>query len=662
MKLLTKKKKWVSAVVFTVGAFGFLAAMFGRFSTTDGFLTSAYLAAWFFAIASALLRFFVLDERLTHNGIFSVLLSVLLVGLIFAMMELMIGNTYEGLWVWSIRMNLLIIFLLCWFFYALTRRFALSIRIVTILCYIAALAEDMVLEFRGQPISALDLYSWQTAASVAGRYRYSFGADFWVATMLMLLIWSLAGLAQARFHSKLGYFTNLGICICCVCGFLYSFYETDLLEDLSIEDYHWNQKLALEENGVLLSLVYSTKYLMVDVADDYTPELALTTMQQYARRETPVSDVQPNIIAIMNESFADLSVVGEMQTTEDYLPFYHSLADADNAITGNLVVSTFGGGTCNTEYEFLTGGSMAFFPSGSVVYQQYIRDEVPSLVSTLKSQGYSTIAVHPFYSYCWNRKTIYPLLGFDDFLDINSFLDAHTMGGYMGNSVSDQSDYDKLIELYENKSEEERLFIFNVTMQNHGGYSDISGCDYNIGITDLSTSYTDAENYISLIRESDAQLQRLVEYFSNVDEPTILVFFGDHQPNLSDSFYNELYGTDAQSLELAQIQNKYKTPFVIWANYDIDEAQMGDLSANYLSTVLLETAGLKMPLYNRYLSLLRARLPVINMNGYATPDGTCYSFDETNNFSERIDGYRLVQYNLMFDLHNRLNEAFLIDD
>lgn len=660
MKFTGNKRKWVSTAILAVGSFGFLAAMCGRFNG-DVFDVRLYLFAWIFALCAVVLHCFEFSAKLTENLYFNILVSAAVCVPIFAMMEFMIGNTYGNLISWSVRFNIVLIFLLLWFLYSLSRRFCFSIRTTAVLCYIVGLAQDVILEFRGQPISALDIYSWQTAASVAGRYRYSFSKDFWVSTMLFLLIWTVAGLCRAKVKGKVSYFINLVVCLG-ACGiFFYGFYQTELLDRLGIKDYQWNQKLALEDNGALLSLVYSTKYLILEVDENYSPNTALEIMTQNARREKEASDTRPNIIAIMNESFTDFSVVGNLETNEDYLPFYHSLIGADNAITGNLVTSTFGGGTCNTEYEFLTGGTMAFFPSGSVVYQQYLRDALPSLVTTLESQGYSTAAVHPFYSHCWNRKKIYPLMGFDRFLDITAFEGARTMGGYMGNSVSDESNYDKLIEMYEEKEADERLFVFNVTMQNHGGYANISGCDWNIEITNFSGTYPDAENYLSLARESDAQLERLFDYFSKASEPTIIVFFGDHQPNLSDAFYAELYGIPETELSLAQIQNKYKTPFVIWANYDIDEATLGDLSANYLSTLLLETAQLQMPLYNRYLAQLKARLPVININGYATADGTYHSFEEETNSTNRVNGYRSVQYNLMFDAQNRLNEAFTLN-
>ena len=113
--------------------------------------------------------------------------------------------------------------------------------------------------------------------------------------------------------------------------------------------------------------------------------------------EHPSDNAQkPNIIVIMNEAFSDPSVLGDFTTNEDYMPFVHSLLDgADNTISGHLNVSVKGGNTANTEFEYLTGASMAFLPYGSIPYQQYVKKETPSMASYLSSLGYYTIAMHP---------------------------------------------------------------------------------------------------------------------------------------------------------------------------------------------------------------------------------------------------------------------------
>lgn len=632
-----------------------------RFVTESGFDALLYLLCFVYAGLAAGLKLLHLPEKLTAHPVFCTGVSLLLAIPIFAMVEFLNGNPFDNIQTWSKRFNVFLIWLLCWAVLAVSRRFWLSLRVTAVVCYVAALANDMVMEFRGQPISALDVYSWKTAASVADRYSYFFSSDFWVATTLLLLIWTLAGFARGRLRGKLVCGVNLAACVLGFGVFFYQFYETDMLENFDISDYLWNQKLAFQDNGVLLSLMYSTRYLMVDTPAGYSAQSAASILES-ATEETPADDVRPNIIAVMNESFADLSVVGELTTNVDPLAYYHSLIGQKNTYTGQLLISTFGGGTCNTEFEFLSGCSLAFFPSGSVVYQQYLnRAQMPSLVSTLNDQGYTSIAVHPFYAYCWNRSSVYPLLGFADFLDIKDFAGAQSIGGYMGNSVSDASDYEKLFELYESKGPDERLFLFNVTMQNHGGYSKISGCDEQVTISNLSQTYTSAENYLTLLKESDNQLKTLIDYFSQVEEPTILVFFGDHQPNLSDEFYDELYGSDPASRSLSEVQSKYKTPFFIWANYDIGSGELGTVSANYLSTLVLQAAGLKMPAFNQFLAQLYEEVPALNLNGYQTADGAEYSFEDVTDVSQRIAQYQTVQYNLMFDKKNLVDTGFVVD-
>ena len=117
----------------------------------------------------------------------------------------------------------------------------------------------------------------------------------------------------------------------------------------------------------------------------------------------------------MNEAFSDPSVLGDFTTNEDYMPFVHSLLDgADNTISGHLNVSVKGGNTANTEFEYLTGASMAFLPYGSIPYQQYVKKETPSMASYLSSLGYYTIAMHPYRAAGWDRNLVYPKLGFDE--------------------------------------------------------------------------------------------------------------------------------------------------------------------------------------------------------------------------------------------------------
>ena len=148
----------------------------------------------------------------------------------------------------------------------------------------------------------------------------------------------------------------------------------------------------------------------------------------------------------MNESFSDLGIVGNFETNEDYMPFVHSMQKGQkNTITGNLLVSTFGGGTANTEFEFLTGDTMAFLPFGCSPYQMYVKSEMPSLVGALEAQNYQTVAMHPYLSTSWNRPQVYQSFGFDEQCYEDSFpSDVERVRG----RVSDSASYKKIIELY----------------------------------------------------------------------------------------------------------------------------------------------------------------------------------------------------------------------
>ena len=247
---------------------------------------------------------------------------------------------------------------------------------------------------------------------------------------------------------------------------------------------------------------------------------------------------KPNIIAIMNETLSDPASLGYLQTTEDYLSFIHSMYD--NTIKGTVSVPVFGAGTSNSEYEFLTGNSISMLPAGSSVYESYINEAQPSLVSTLDAQGYSRTAFHPYFADGWNRPSVYTDLGFEKYLSMADFIDPEVVDAYKESNdenafinavetkypdedilcrrfVSDAYDFKKVTELYENRDTSRPFFLFNVTMQNHGGYDrSYANFDEDVHITNMMGYYPKAERYLSLLKRSDQAFEELVNYFSNV--------------------------------------------------------------------------------------------------------------------------------------------------
>ena len=162
-------------------------------------------------------------------------------------------------------------------------------------------------------------------------------------------------------------------------------------------------------------------------------------------------------------------------------------------------------------------------------------------------------------------------------------------------------------------------------MQNHSSYSE----EYDNFHPDITVEGTNSKilpNYLSLIKLSDQALCNLIEYFSQADEDTVIVFFGDHQPSNSVAApVWKINGKSGDSLTEEEEALRYKVPFIIWANYDIEAASSVETSANYLGGHVLRAAGLPLYDYRNYLSQLEGQYPVLtairaeNAQGISTP-------------------------------------------
>jgi phosphoglycerol transferase MdoB-like AlkP superfamily enzyme len=264
---------------------------------------------------------------------------------------------------------------------------------------------------------------------------------------------------------------------------------------------------------------------------------------------------------------------------------------------------------------------MAFLPAGSIPYQQYIKSDTDSLASYLETLGYSTYAQHPYQAAGWDRARVYPLLGFQNL----SFIDDYTNKTYVRKYVSDAADMNYIISTFEQKEAGKPAFIFNVTMQNHGGYTD----SYPELEEAVPTSHNSQvlSQYLSLIKLTDEALETLVDYFSGIDEKTVIVFFGDHQPSSNVTRY--ITGTtDSEDV------SRYKVPYLIWANYDIEEKTDFDTSLNYLAAQTLSAAGVPTNSYQNFLLELAEKYPVISAAGMPEDD---------------LLTYRKLQYYNLFD-------------
>lgn len=571
--------------------------------------------------------------------------------------------------------------------YAVIGRLKLSVIIVNTLLFLLSVANYYVFKFRGTPFLPTDFYAAQTGANVTSSYDFSPDFQLLAAFLLFGFITVLLIKTESPQCRRVANIISRIMSAVVAVTAVILFFFTNIFINIGIVPAFFQQSVSCCEQGFLLNFVSNIRFVFISEPDDYDNK----SIKEYINlKNSDISDAEdkktPNIICIMNEALSDLSVFGSFETNEAYMPFLNSLTE--NTIKGNGYASVVGGGTSNTEFEFLTGHSMAFLPSGSFPYVSYIDRPISSMVSTLKAQGYSVNVFHPFYASGWNRTEVYGHFGFDKFISLDNmfnskmreFIKANEFNAnalqeyveknypddiemFKRNYISDAYDFKEIIKDFESRDKSKPYYMFNITMQNHGGYTlGADNLDENIVVTSLSQNYDDVERYLSLIKYTDSAFKDLTEYFSQVDEPTVICMFGDHQPAVSGEFFNELINSNYESYtDFQKIQNGFCTPFYIWANYDIEEMYIERLSINYLSSYVMKTAGVEITEYNKYLLELSERIPVINVAGYCDSEGNYYSFEQQSPYSELINNYKKVQYNNLFDQENVDYDVFYIN-
>lgn len=517
----------------------------------------------------------------------------------------------------------------------------------TLLGVIYSIVNFYVAGFRnGNAILPSEIFAIKTALNVSGNYSVELANQIpalLLGTLAFLGI--IIYLPNPKYKKRSAWKRIVGsLGLMAIVGLGYG--NIDFCEKFRLNLNYWDISQSYSEYGTPLTFLTLCQNMSVDKPEGYSAEEAEDVLDRYDAQTVDQNaeiNERPTVIAIMNESFSDLNIIRGFETNPDYLSFWKSFEEP--AVKGNLLVPVYGGGTCNTEFEFLTGLSMGNLPRGIYPYQMYDLSGVESLPRLFGKLGYDTLAIHPGKEASWNRAQAFAALGFDDFISEEDF-DAEE-SDYLRGFISDAACYEKLIEAYENRENE--MFIFCVTIQNHGGYENITfDGDNLLSLEGNLDQYNDAKEYLSLVKVSDDELEKLFDYFSNIDEPVVICVFGDHQPGLNGDFYDELYGKASEYLTTEEKAEKYMTPYLIWANYDMGQAERYDTSANFLGSVLLEKAKLPQDPINVFLLEMFENVPMMNPDYVKTVDGKWFNLTEYRE-NGWIQKYSLLQYYEMFE-------------
>ena len=495
----------------------------------------------------------------------------------------------------------------------------------------------IIYSFRGSPLMPTDFMALGTAMGVAAQYKFKLKYQLITATIMAIVHFMIAikfpikiNLKKRRWVMHLSGLVAGVLLVAFVTNVDYSKYDVSV----------FSQRNANRDTGSAVGFYVNSTKMGLKEKQNYNPNKINEKLSGYSETNIDLKN-KPNVIVIMNESFCDFKTVNDFKTSQEYLPYFNSLSE--NTIKGQTLVSPFGGFTCNSEYEFLTGMNTGLLSSQTVPYMHIIDSRMPySLVSHMENMGYSSTAIHPYYAKGRQRNIIYNYMGFDEFISIDEFEGGEEEPEYLRNYISDRCNYKKVLEKLNTKEPGEKAFIFNITMQNHGGF-DYEEFEEDVLLEGMSGSYPKAEQYLSCIRQSDIALEELLTELKNFKEPVVVAMFGDHFPAVENEFFEELYGKSLDEISTEEQTRMYTTPFMIWANYDIKEQTDVRTSPCFLSNLVMETAKLPKSRVQLYLDDLKTDVMQLNPFGYFDNDGVWHEHDEY----KELDEYYDLQYSLL---------------
>lgn len=564
----------------------------------------------------------------------------------------------------------------------------LASKIMCIVLFAIGIAEYTVLQFKNLPIQPGDLFALETAAAVGANTTSGYtltvgtGCMYGIAALIASLIlisltsrdrkriveangeqaacsiWAADGEnADDLAKRAIGYRVVGWVLFALFIGQ----FTIPYANGLGISVYTWKPIPSYQDNGFLSSFVSTAQLMIPQKPKGYSKKTVDKTVKELASRydeengegsaakaaSDQYSQQKPDIVVVMNETFSDLSIYDSIKDAGYDGPQYLKSLYPDSILHGTLQVSAMGGGTCNSEFEMLTGNSMAFIGSGVYPYETYNMN-IDNLVSQLKGQGYDTHAIHPAAGSNWNRDGVYSAFGFDTFDDEATFTGATRFR----NRIDDASTYSKTLE-YLNGSDTPQ-FVFDVTLMGHSGYE--TGLVPEDKRVNCTVDGLDEKNqnklneYLVTSNEEDAQLKTLIDGIKKSKKPTIVLFFGDHQPALSEAIGGE-------SDDIVQTEMQWQTCYTMWANYDVAGSVKGtelDTSTSYLSALLCHEAGIPMTDRQKAAYLLMEDVPKINVVGAylaknSKHDGEWENVDAAVVNSEAMETLSYLQYRNLFD-------------
>lgn len=515
--------------------------------------------------------------------------------------------------------------------YAITHKAVLTLNFITILSVVLGIVEYYVYIFRATPLMFTYIVALPAAITVLGNYSFSLSLN--IAVIIALGILTVILNLQESYDS---YHTNpivkkggrIALPISSLCLIIILF-GTDLVP---IKTITWDLQLLYHQNGFLVSSLKSFFSKKIIKPEGYSMEGASLLLGEIFDEAISVDlskpqTTYPNIILIVNESYYDLKQLVSFTTDIPITPYTDSLSNTVRGFAVNPNITT-----ANSEFEILCSSSMNLVRN-IIPFNSLRLNNINSFIKNLKNLGYYTTGMHVSSGSNYNRINAYEALGFDNIC----FIDNMTVEpDFIRYFVSDRACYNQLIETFENEPTDSPKFMYCLTIQNHADY-ETGLIDYSINITSGLENTKRFREYLTLIHNSDDALKTLIDYFSASKRPTIVCMVGDHPPIMLNEFVTDL---DTQLKFMS-------TPFLLWANFPIEEADLGYFGMTNITNIIKRYGEIPMTPYEQYIEKVSKEIPIISLNFYMDKDNNLYTYDDESPWQSLISSYNIVQYKIL---------------
>lgn len=489
-----------------------------------------------------------------------------------------------------------------------------------------ALANYYKIQLRGDPVLASDLRLLRTAGGIMGNYSFELSAPVGIVaagfvTMLLLSILLLRREHMSRHERLAGLMLLLSLTLA---GGFELYPDADIYEKTANSGLinPWSETEIYVSRGTTYPFLYSVQDMLPNAPSGYRESEASSTLASYEDQDIPEGE-KITVVGIMLEAFSDMTdfpVLDEVPAIHKIYEPLHELEE--RSVSGRLLTNIFAGGTVDTEWGYLTGYSE----------HEEFRSPVNTYVRYFKSQGYDALYRHPGYSWFYNRSNVNEYLGFDESVfNDTGFGDLISISDALYHSDKVLVDY-LLNDIDSRTAEDDPLFLFSVSYQNHGPYP--SETYWEEYVTPEMTGWSMESccvinNYLAGIRSTVNEMCRMTEELEKRDEPVAFVFFGDHKPWMGNgnSVYTEM-GINMDVSTLDGFYNYYATPYVIYANQAARDllgsdfaGDGGDFSPCFLMARVFDECGWEGPGLMQLQREMREVSPLMSSNGWRMQNG-----------------------------------------